>query len=127
MTKLLLHESKRRVGSPGVFITPGTYFMMYDLFQHTFCGVQNHSQALYLFGNMFITTYLEQKKYINCCIYFLKFVLPFAFLVFSLLNIAKYVVYFKTTFWSKGTAIKQYNFERMSSDVSKGFKYFKGR
>ena len=27
MTKLLLHESKRRVGSPGVFITPGTYFI----------------------------------------------------------------------------------------------------
>ena len=29
MIKLLLHESKRRVGSPGVFITPGTYFMIY--------------------------------------------------------------------------------------------------
>ena len=28
MTKLLLHKSKRRVGSPGVFITPGTYFMI---------------------------------------------------------------------------------------------------
>ena len=28
MIKLLLHESKRRVGSPGVFITPGTYFMI---------------------------------------------------------------------------------------------------
>ena len=27
MIKLLLHESKRRVGSPGVFITPGTYFI----------------------------------------------------------------------------------------------------
>ena len=30
MTKLLLHESKRRVGSPGVFITPGTYFIMFE-------------------------------------------------------------------------------------------------
>ena len=29
MTKLLLHESKRRVGSPGVFITPGTYFIKF--------------------------------------------------------------------------------------------------
>ena len=28
MNKLLLHESKRRVGSPGVFITPGTYFII---------------------------------------------------------------------------------------------------
>ena len=28
MIKLLLHESKRRVGSPGVFITPGTYFII---------------------------------------------------------------------------------------------------
>ena len=28
MIKLLLHESKRRVGSPGVFITPGTYFIL---------------------------------------------------------------------------------------------------
>ena len=27
MIKLLLHESKWRVGSPGVFITPGTYFI----------------------------------------------------------------------------------------------------
>ena len=27
MIKLLLHESKRRVGSPSVFITPGTYFI----------------------------------------------------------------------------------------------------
>ena len=31
MIKLLLHESKRRVGSPGVFITPGTYFIYYAL------------------------------------------------------------------------------------------------
>ena len=28
MMKLLLHESKRRVGSPDVFITPGTYFII---------------------------------------------------------------------------------------------------
>ena len=28
MIKLLLHESKRRVGSPGVFITLGTYFII---------------------------------------------------------------------------------------------------
>ena len=27
MIKLLLHKSKRHVGSPGVFITPGTYFI----------------------------------------------------------------------------------------------------
>ena len=31
MIKLLLHKSKRRVGSPGVFITPGTYFILYQL------------------------------------------------------------------------------------------------
>ena len=30
MIKLLLHESKRRVGSPGVFITPGTYFIIFS-------------------------------------------------------------------------------------------------
>ena len=30
MIKLLLHESKRRVGSPGVFITPGTYFIFLE-------------------------------------------------------------------------------------------------
>ena len=28
MIKLLLRESKRRVGSPGVFITLGTYFIL---------------------------------------------------------------------------------------------------
>ena len=33
MIKLLLHESKRRVGSPGVFITPGTYFILVSLFE----------------------------------------------------------------------------------------------
>ena len=32
MIKLLLHESKRRVGSPGVFITPGTYFIYCNQF-----------------------------------------------------------------------------------------------
>ena len=32
MMKLLLHESKRRVGSPDVFITPGTYFIICKLF-----------------------------------------------------------------------------------------------
>ena len=34
MIKLLLHESKRRVGSPGVFITPGTYFIGFTVLQH---------------------------------------------------------------------------------------------
>ena len=34
MIKLLLHESKRRIGSPGVFITPGTYFILV-----TFCDM----------------------------------------------------------------------------------------
>ena len=28
MIKLLLYKSKWRVGSPGVFITPGTYFII---------------------------------------------------------------------------------------------------
>ena len=34
MIKLLLHESKRRVGSPGVFITPGTYFIISIVLKH---------------------------------------------------------------------------------------------
>ena len=36
MIKLLLHESKRRVGSPGVFITPGTYFMKFSSIRNVF-------------------------------------------------------------------------------------------
>ena len=37
MIKLLLHESKRRVGSPGVFITPGTYFILDIIVKLNFC------------------------------------------------------------------------------------------
>ena len=49
MIKLLLHESKRRVGSPGVFITPGTYFILnVHTFVSSFNDVENEFLNIYV-------------------------------------------------------------------------------
>ena len=40
------HEQKRRVGSPGVFITPGTYFIVYFSFSLIDNDFHNHSHLL---------------------------------------------------------------------------------
>ena len=51
MIKLLLHESKRRVGSPGVFITMGTYFILVS-----FLDVSNQKSVIIKILILFLLT-----------------------------------------------------------------------